>query len=234
MKGFGIEIKNNLLEKKHVAGMGQAVWLYMWLIDKMTSIDEEGIGKVLGGKPVKYEDVEAELGISQDTYTRWIDKLVKHPYIEAIRTPYGISYRVYKAYKHFGKRVRKNAESNSAETRNLLRENAESNKTGPVTETVDTPATSAGRIEEKFDLKTEITKLEESSRRDLNIIALYFDEKKPDIRNRAQYQVAIKRHLRPAKLLSPFTDDQILRAARKAGEKYPEWTIETLVKLVTK
>ncbi len=129
MKGFGIEIKNNLLDPKHVEAMSTAVWLYMWLIDHITSITEEGVGVVLGGKPVKFEEVKKDLGMSADTYTRWLDKLLEYPYIEAVRTPYGMSFKVFKAYKQFGKRIRKNAESNSAEVRNPLRENAESNKT---------------------------------------------------------------------------------------------------------
>lgn len=104
MKGFDIEIKNNLLDPKHVQNMGQAVWLYMWLVDKMTSITEEGIGKVLGGKPIKYEEVEVELGMSRNTYTRWIAKLLKYPYIETTLAPQGIVFRVLKAHKHFSKK----------------------------------------------------------------------------------------------------------------------------------
>jgi len=85
MKGFGIEIKNDLLDPKHIKAMGPSVWLYMWLVDKMTSISEDQIGSILGGKPIKYEEVEKELGISQDTYTRWIAKLEEYPYIETRR-----------------------------------------------------------------------------------------------------------------------------------------------------
>lgn len=102
MKGFGIEIKNNLLEPKHIENMDVAVWLYMWLVDKITSIDENGIGRVLGGRPVKFNEVKDELGISQNTYTRWIDKLLSYPYIEVKYAPYGIIFSVYKAHKKFG------------------------------------------------------------------------------------------------------------------------------------
>lgn len=135
MKGFGIEIKNNLLEPKHVEAMGQSVWLYMWLIDKMTSINEEGLGKVLGGKPIKYSEVKKELGVSQDTYTRWIQKLLEYPYITAVRTPYGIVFHVYKAYKKFGKRFRTNADTSPHKrgiTQPSRRDFAESNKTRSV------------------------------------------------------------------------------------------------------
>lgn len=117
MKGFGIEIKNHLLEPKHVENMGTAVWLYMYLIDKITSVNEDGVGKVLGGKPLKYSEVKDELGISKDTYTRWIKKLEEYPYIESTLAPYGYSFKVLKAYKRFRKnhepkRFRKNHERN--------------------------------------------------------------------------------------------------------------------------
>ncbi len=143
--------------------MGSAVWLYMFLVDKITSINEKGIGKVLGGKPIKYDEIKEELGISQDTYTRWINKLIEYPYIEAIRTPYGISFNVFKAYKQFGNRIRENAESpkkrESAKTRNhlrenaeSLRENAESNKTVQLDSTVDSTNKATLRVAEDKDI----------------------------------------------------------------------------------
>jgi hypothetical protein len=135
MKGFGIERKNDLLDPKHVENMGQSVWLYMFLIDKITSITEEGVGVVLGRKPIKYLEIKKELGVSQDTYTRWIEKLLEYPYISITRTPYGITFYVFKAFKRFNKRIRNNAESTSAQSRNhspYRRDFAESNKTGSV------------------------------------------------------------------------------------------------------
>lgn len=105
--------------------MGISVWLYMYLIDKITRIDDKGKGIVLGGKPIKFEEFHEETGVSQDTYTRWIKTLVKYPYIEITRTPYGIQFRVLKAFKRF----RRSTEPDSAQMRNHLRTNAESNKT---------------------------------------------------------------------------------------------------------
>lgn len=85
-----------------------------------------------------------------------------------------------------------------------------------------------------FSLKEEIQKLEDNPRRDLNIIALYLEEKKPDLKNKAQLQVAIKRHLRAAKSLVPFTDNQIIDAVLKAKRITEDFTLETLVKVLTK
>jgi DNA-binding transcriptional ArsR family regulator len=102
MNGYYIQITNNLLEKKHVKQMGSAVWLFMWVLDRMTSVNENGVGKVLGGKPITYEEVEVSLGMSRRTYSRWLDTLREAGYIETTRTPAGNSIKVNKAKKSFG------------------------------------------------------------------------------------------------------------------------------------
>lgn len=111
MKGFGIEIKNNLLEPKHIDKMGVSVWLYMWFIDKITFINEKGLGIVLGGKPIIYEEVFEELGIAERTYSRWLQLLKKNGYILITRTPKGLTIKVTKAFKRFGKRYAKSGVS---------------------------------------------------------------------------------------------------------------------------
>ena len=85
-----------------------------------------------------------------------------------------------------------------------------------------------------FNLEEEIKKLEDNPRRDLNIIALYFEERKPDLRTKEQFQVALRQHLRAAAKLIPFTNDQILAAIPKAKKMTSEWTLDTLVKVLTK
>lgn len=94
--------------------MGSSVWLYMWLLDKMTSVDEEGIGLVLGGKPIKHEDFEDNLKLERRTYARYVKKLEECGYIATTRTPYGLVFRVFKAEKIFGsskKTVKKRVEN---------------------------------------------------------------------------------------------------------------------------
>ena len=85
-----------------------------------------------------------------------------------------------------------------------------------------------------FSLKEELQKLEDSPRNDLNVIGFYFEERGTTFENSEQFQVALKRHLRPAKMLTSFTIQQIVGAADKAKREYPEWTLETLVKILTK
>lgn len=132
MKGFTFEIKNNLLEHKHIEAMGTAVWLFMWLDDKITKIDDEGVGWVLGGKPLVYADVKAELGIGERTYQRWVKQLAEYPYIKAIRTPRGISFRVFKAYKNFKKRSAINGGSDTTKVADHRDKSGGSNKTDTV------------------------------------------------------------------------------------------------------
>lgn len=111
MKGFGIYVKNNLLEAKHIDSMGEAVWLYMWVLDKMTSVNENGMGKVLGGKPITHDMVAEDLGIELRRYQRWIKRLRDAGYIRTLRTPYGQVITVNKAEKIFKKQNDKNVAS---------------------------------------------------------------------------------------------------------------------------
>ncbi|MCR4261111.1 MAG: hypothetical protein NUV96_02165 [Candidatus Colwellbacteria bacterium] len=102
MKGFFIEVSNDLLDPKHQRQMGEAVWLFMWFLDKITVVTQER-GKVLGGKPIKFKDIETDLGISRSTYMRWLDTLKQAGYVTTVRTPYGNCIVVMKAKKRFGK-----------------------------------------------------------------------------------------------------------------------------------
>jgi DNA-binding transcriptional regulator YhcF (GntR family) len=83
--------------------MGEAVWLYLWLLDKMTSVNENGVGKVLGNTPVTHELLAADLGIHRNTYGKYVKRLRDAGYINTLRTPYGLIITVNKAEKIFKK-----------------------------------------------------------------------------------------------------------------------------------
>ncbi len=116
----------------------------------------------------------------------------------------------------------------SAETSTISNTDSESN-TYTESNTIASPTAPQG-----FSLNKELEKLEESPRRDLGIIALYFRERSPNFTSKEQYNIALKRHLRAAKQLSLFTDNQIVVAADFVKTKYPEWTLETVLKQLTK
>lgn len=86
-----------------------------------------------------------------------------------------------------------------------------------------------------FDFKEYLARMHDHRARQVQIIAFYFEEKGLKFDNLGQAQTAIRRHLRAAKELVPFTDQQIVKAAREARRDFPRiWTIETLVKILTK
>lgn len=100
MKGFYIRVKNDLIETKHWENMGIAVWLYLWLIDKITSISEQGVGLVLGGKPITHEDLVADgLELPSSTYHRYVATLRNAGYISTKRTTNGLIIKVLKSKK---------------------------------------------------------------------------------------------------------------------------------------
>jgi hypothetical protein len=105
LNGYFISITNNLLEGKHYEQMGQAVWLYMWLIDRMTDISE-GQGIVNNGVPISYEMVHENLEtLTHRTYMRMMATLRDAGYINTMQAKYGTYVTINKAKKHFGKRA---------------------------------------------------------------------------------------------------------------------------------
>lgn len=102
---FYITISIGLLKDNHRERMGNAVWEFMWLIDKVTLIDKEGFGWVLGGKPVKLKDMA--MGISENHVSKHLIKLAKEGYIMVKHARYGLIIKVRKAQKRFGQKVEK-------------------------------------------------------------------------------------------------------------------------------
>lgn len=89
-------------------------------------------------------------------------------------------------------------------------------------------------VTQDFSLGDAITELENSSHRQYNVIALYLSERLPDIQSKKQMDVTVKRHLKPAMQLKVFSDDQIVTGFGLAKKMTAEWTLETVVKALTK
>lgn len=73
-----------------------------------------------------------------------------------------------------------------------------------------------------------------NKRKDLNIIGFFFKEKKVSFNTKEKADVAIKRHLRPAKILSVFDKSEIGEKIRKLNYDFPKFTLETVIKELTK
>jgi len=106
MKGFFIEITNNLLDPKHRKRMGTAVWEFMWCLDKITKIDDGGLGWVYGGRPINLKEIREEIGITEPKISKNLNKLKDQGYLILCRTPYGLVVKVCKAKKRFAQKVK--------------------------------------------------------------------------------------------------------------------------------
>ena len=91
---------NGILE--HRERMGTAIYVFLWMIDK-TTIERNGEGSVLGGAPVKIEQIARDLGTTYRTVQRDIDNLEDQNYIERLRTPYGFRFTVLNSCKFLGR-----------------------------------------------------------------------------------------------------------------------------------
>ena len=86
-RGLPIGARAGLIDPKHVKAMGSARWLYDWILWRITA-EEDGLGYVLGGCPVRCEEIAADLGVGLRTVYRWMGRL-RGRYI---RTRHAVAY----------------------------------------------------------------------------------------------------------------------------------------------
>lgn len=176
---FVIQVSSGLLQDGHIKKMGSAVWEFMWLLDKMTKIDSGGTGYVLGGKPIKLDDIATGyykkngdyvpgLGIHRLSVKRNIDKLERAKYIKRLRTPRGVVITIMKAKKRWAKkpvdnvgevekRVSDSAYGEYTKPHTRVYESAYSNKTIQKTEQLqDTSTDSSEQAREFVDKRNSL------------------------------------------------------------------------------
>jgi hypothetical protein len=101
-KDYSAGLRGVLFEAKHHRQMGQAIWLFGWLVLRQTR-ERDGIGFVLGGRPVNYREIEEETGFARKSLERWMKILRRFGYIETTPGPGGIIVRIQKAKKFLGR-----------------------------------------------------------------------------------------------------------------------------------
>src|SRR5437588_8954273 len=111
MNDFYITVSTGLLKNGHPKRMGNAVWLFLWLLDHMTSQD----GLVLGGKPVQYTDINKDLELPLRTYRRWINLLKQENYISVKTAPYGLIITIKKPKKVYKQAISRSANNGTPE-----------------------------------------------------------------------------------------------------------------------
>lgn len=166
MNGFFITISNGLLKDNHRKRMGTAVWEFMWCIDKVTRIDEDGVGWVLGGKAINLSDLAEVMDVGEDTVSVNLSKLENEGYISKTRTPNGLVIKVANAKKRFGKISRR-----VGKTPNPLEE---------------TPNAHIDNTIDNTETKRSLKYLKEIPERDLNEFYVRFDASKEAIKSKAE------------------------------------------------
>ncbi|HPC31311.1 MAG TPA: helix-turn-helix domain-containing protein [Candidatus Paceibacterota bacterium] len=83
-----------------------------------------------------------------------------------------------------------------------------------------------------FSCEQELNKLVDSPRRDLHIIGIYWKYKNFKFENRKQFEVSLKRELKPVQNLIPYQDDRIFEVIDYLDEKNFKWTLETVFKYI--
>lgn len=79
-------LSNGLIDPKHQEAMGEALWLFVWLVASQTRRN----GLVLGGKPLTYAEMSRRMhDMPARRLKRWMAVLVKHKYIQ-------VKYATYK------------------------------------------------------------------------------------------------------------------------------------------
>lgn len=97
-KSWPSPVYSGLLQNSHPQKMGEAIWEFLWCIDK-TTLEEEGTGWVLGKKPVKIDEISESLRKSRSTVQRHLETLKRHHYITITRARRGIVIGVLKSKK---------------------------------------------------------------------------------------------------------------------------------------
>ena len=95
-----------------------AIYLFMLFIDWVTE-EKDGVGIVLGGKPITYADVAARYKFSRRSYWMYLKVLEKHNYIKTERGHHGIIISVNKSKKRRKLNVQDTAHQ-TVEERNIL------------------------------------------------------------------------------------------------------------------
>ena len=97
-ESFPLLIWSGLFKEKHWKKMGNAIWLFGMLIDKVTR-EEDSKGYVLGGAPVTYQTFQKEMPITKRQYLRYLDILREGDYIHTRNTHHGLSIVINKSKK---------------------------------------------------------------------------------------------------------------------------------------
>ena len=104
-KGLNCGLRLGLFDAKHYLAVGDAVWLFGWLVGRQTT-QRNGEGLVLRGKPLSYRDISGDTGFSERSLRRWMAVLVDGGYVHVKHSIYGrMVVRILNAKKFTGRQA---------------------------------------------------------------------------------------------------------------------------------
>lgn len=123
----------------------------------------------------------------------------------------------------------------SAEKGSISNKDGENNKDIALDEKRKENAEKSNKMISTYSFESYMNKMENDPRRSIQVIAFYFKKKGLRFDSLEKVQSAIKRHLRAAREVANFNDDEIVKAYRIADKEYPSmYTCETLHKILTR
>ena len=107
MKGKELNsgIRGGLWHAKHYLAMGDAIWLFGWLVHRQTT-QKNGEGLVLRGMLLTYDAIARDTGYNVRTLKRWMSWLRERGYVSVKHGCYSkMVVRVLKAKKFAAKQL---------------------------------------------------------------------------------------------------------------------------------
>lgn len=213
-----------------------AQWFKIWffLVNKVNHKDN---GKFKRGEAfTNYAEIMTETNGTKHQVDQFIRWGKKEHMLTTRKTTRGMYVKVLNYNRYQTLDNYKNDKPHELKTKQKRNENDTIHKNDKNVKNDKKPTSAETGATTPFDMTTELKKLDDNPRRDLNIIGFYFEERKTTFENREQFNTALRRHLRAAKDLKPFTDKQLNFAMREAKRKHSDvdWTLETLIKILTK
>jgi hypothetical protein len=84
---YTFPVSSGLLSADHVAKIGDAIWTFLWCVDRTTSDvmrDGERRGRVLGGYLTATSRIAAELGLTEKTVQDQLEQLAGAHYLQLL------------------------------------------------------------------------------------------------------------------------------------------------------
>ena len=166
-QNHSIPLSNGIIE--HRKKIGSAIWLFIQLID-WTTAEEDGIGRVFNGAPVKAQQIMEALDIKERQVSSQLHRLKNRGYIGLKRTSYGYIIVINKS-KKFVNRDRQKVAALPPSDQHKTADQDPHKSTGLTVEIGNNPQVrSAIYCRNKEDITIDLTKKREATTKSAKLI----------------------------------------------------------------